>query len=88
MDTKWSYVGSYVDDGITYEDCARECMEKEICAGFDVWNVNKDCQLFLFEAFFGDGTPEEECFLKDGFAARDPTQLPTRPDSIEGFTFE
>ena len=29
MDSKWEYIGSYADDGITYDDCARECMERE-----------------------------------------------------------
>lgn len=80
MDSRWSYIGSFVDDGITYNDCAQKCMEREECAGFDVWQENNDCQLFLYEAFFGDSSPEEECFLKKGFVERDPPALPSRPD--------
>jgi len=43
MDSRWSYEGSYVDDGITYEDCAKRCMDRDNCAAFDVWYDNNDC---------------------------------------------
>jgi len=88
MDSRWSYIGSFVDDGITYEDCAQKCRDRDECAGFDVWNENNDCQLFLYEAFFGDDSQEEECFLKKGFVAREVEPLPKRPKSIKGFRFE
>jgi len=42
-------------------------MDRQDCAGFDIWYENNDCQLFFDENHFGDGTAEEECFLKNGF---------------------
>lgn len=47
-------------------------MEREDCAGFDVWNVNYDCQLFFDEGHYADGSKAEECFIKENFVGRDP----------------
>jgi hypothetical protein len=85
---RWTVPGNFFADGIDYLDCAKRCMEKDDCAAFDVWNGNNDCQLFYDETHFGDGTEEEECFLKVGFVDRDPPPKPKRPEHIEGFRFE
>lgn len=87
MQSRWDFEGNFFDDGVDYDDCAKFCMDREDCAGFDVWYGNNDCQLFFDELHYGDGTQEEECFLKVGFVERAPPQAPIRPDSIEGFEF-
>ena len=61
------YEGNFFNDGITYKDCAKKCIKNEYCAGFDVWKENNDCELFFDEHHFGDGSSEEECFIRNDF---------------------
>lgn len=73
MQGRWEVPGNFWNEGIDYNGCAQRCSDRPTCAGFDIWEGNHDCQLFFDQEHFGDGTNEEECFIKVNFASKEYT---------------